>query len=156
MTFKNNSFYNNPSNEFLTTAGHNFIVDGQDNGRIYIWERTRSLVVKNCINVNITLQGGGQSNIVRHGVYKIFNNNFTSGSMANNLCKNNICTGSLSGSSIYNCTLVSLSSGSSYSNCIIKPTTKGLGFLSQINMINCDFIPDNPTIRYVIHLMEVI
>ena len=149
-TFKNNSFYNNPSNEFLTTAGHNFIVDGQDNGRIYIWERTRSLVVKNCINVNITLQGGGQSNIVRHGVYKIFNNNFTSGSMANNLCKNNICTGSLSGSSIYNCTLVSLSSGSSYSNCIIKPTTKGLGFLSQINMINCDFIPDNPTIRYVI------
>ena len=84
VTFKSLKFNANPNNYFLTCAGHNFIIDGQQNGKAYIWERTRSLIIKNCKNIDLTLQGGGKDNIVRHGVYRVFNNNFNSATTVNN------------------------------------------------------------------------
>ncbi|WP_195986758.1 MucBP domain-containing protein [Clostridium sp. D53t1_180928_C8] len=147
-TFKNNNFYNNPNNDFLTCAGHNFIVDGQKSGKIYIWERTRSIVIKNCSNTNITLQSGGVSSIVQHGIYKVFNNIFISGSVANNLSKNNTCIGSLSGI-VSNSTLGSLADFSTYNNCIIKISSTLLAYLNSIKMINCSLIPESTlTSRY--------
>ena len=148
VTFKNNVFNYNPNNHFLTCAGHNFIVDGQHGGKMYIWNRTRSLVVKNCNNVDITLQGGGKENIIGHGVYKVFNNTFTKGNVVNNLSKNNIIIEGLGGL-VSNSTLGSLGvnkygiSESIYRNCIIKPSDSFLGYISNITMINCNFNPNN-------------
>lgn len=156
VSFELLNFNTNPNNNFLTCAGHNFIVDNQINGRIYIWERTRSLVVRNCNNVYILLQSGGKDNIVRHGVYRIYNNLFTKGNVANNLSKNNNILSGLGGI-VYNSTLGSLGvdnfgiSGSIYVNCIINPKlNNSLGFLSKITMINCSFIPEDKNNRYSI------
>ena len=139
-TFKNNNFYNNPNNEFLTCAGHNFIIDGQDSGKIFIWERTRSLVIKNCTNLNITLQNGGKDTIVRHGIYRIYDNTFIEGAIANNLIKNCYCINSLSGI-IYNSTVVGLSDQSIYKNCNITINKVFLNYLSEISLINCILTP---------------
>ena len=48
VTFRNLNFHDNPNNNFLTCAGHNFIIeDCPLITKIYIWARTRGLVVKN-------------------------------------------------------------------------------------------------------------
>lgn len=140
VTFKALNFYNNPYNEFLTCAGHNFIVDGQISGNIYIWERTRSLVIKNCNDVSINLESGGKENIVKHGVYRVYNNNFTVGSVANNLSKSNRCIGALGGL-ISNSTLGGIVDNSVYNNCTISIGSSFFGYISKISMINCNFIP---------------
>lgn len=140
-TFKNNTFNYNPHNDFLICAGHNFIIDGQKNGKMYIWGRTRSLVVKNCNNAYIDLQGeGGKRNIVGQGIYRISNNNFSKGIVKNNLSKNNVVTSSISGL-VYFSTLGSLEncSGSVFKNCTINPSNSSLGYINNIKMINCDF-----------------
>lgn len=141
VTILNNYFHNNPNNDFLTCAGHNFIVDGQNNGKIYIWERTRSLVIKNSSNVNVTLQSGGKNSIIKHGIYRIYDNIFTGGNVSNNLSKNIICTTSLSGF-VVNSTLCGIADKSLYSDCIINVSSEFLGYLyNSITLINCTFIP---------------
>lgn len=140
VTIKNCNFINNYRNDFLTCAGHNFIIDGQQDGKAYIWERTRSLIVKNCKNINLILQSGGKDSIVRHGVYRIFNNNFNSSTTAKNLVKYNISSTYISGL-VYNCILSTLADRSIYRNCDINVTTNNLGYLSSINMITCSFTP---------------
>ena len=50
-TFKLLNFLNNPYNEFLTCAGHNFILDEFLGGTIWLYERTRSSVIHNCKNI---------------------------------------------------------------------------------------------------------
>lgn len=48
VTFRNLYFHDNPNNNFLTCAGHNFIIeDCPLITGIYIWGRTRGLVVRN-------------------------------------------------------------------------------------------------------------
>ena len=48
VTFRNLNFHDNPNNNFLTCAGHNFIIeDCPLITKIYIWGRTRGLVVTN-------------------------------------------------------------------------------------------------------------
>lgn len=140
-TFKNNNFYNNPGNEFLTCAGHNFIVDGQNNGKMYIWERTRSLIIKNCKNVKFTLQGGGTDTIIRHGVYRVYNNTLLDSSTSKNLIKNNICT-AISGLA-YKCTLSGLRYDSIYDSCTISVSSTTLGMIQNVKLTKCNFIPDN-------------
>ena len=149
VTFKNLLFKFNPNNYFLTCAGHNFIIDGQNDGSIYIWARTRSLVVINCKNVYITLQEGGKNTIVRHGVYRVSKNRFTGGTVANNLSKNNTSTSGLGGI-VFNSTLCTLSNGkdyveknSLYKDCTIIISNYLLGYMFSIKMINCTFIPEN-------------
>ncbi len=151
VTILNNYFHNNPNNDFLTCAGHNFIIDGQNSGKIYIWERTRSLVIRNCSNVNITLQSGGISSIVKHGVYRVYNNIFTGGSVSNNLSKNIIGTSSILGI-IINSSLTGIGDKSIYNNCSINVLSEFLGYLySSIKVLNCVFIPGNNfTGRYLI------
>jgi len=144
VTFKNNKFNYNPNNHFLTCAGHNFIVDGQVGGQLYMWERTRSSVIKNCINVSLSVQSGGKDTIVKHGVYKIYNNHFSFGKSANNLIKNNYCDQYLSGK-LFNSTIGSLSNcdNSSYEKCIVNVSNDFLGYLTNITMKDCDFTPSN-------------
>lgn len=46
LTFRKNVFGKNPNNEFLTCAGHNFVME--DNiMKVYMWDRTRSAVFRN-------------------------------------------------------------------------------------------------------------
>ena len=140
VTFKSLKFNANPNNYFLTCAGHNFIIDGQQNGKAYIWERTRSLIIKNCKNIDLTLQGGGKDNIVRHGVYRVFNNNFNGATTVNNLSKYNTSSTYISGL-VSHSTLSILSSESIYTDCIVSVSSKNLGYLSSIAMTNCEFTP---------------
>ncbi len=140
VTFRGLNFHDNPNNNFLTCAGHNFMIDGQTGGRIYIWERTRSLVVTNCDNVPISLQSGGSANIVRHGVYRVYDNNFAGGTVANNLSKNVTSTNPLAGL-IYNSTMNGFSDASMYNNCTFIITDGFVGYLAKTSMIDCVLKP---------------
>lgn len=141
VTFRGLNFHGNPNNDFLTCAGHNFIIDGQQMGKAYIWERTRGLVVKNCKNLDLTIQGGGKDNIVRHGVYRVFNNEFTKAATANNLSKYNTSSAYISGLVLHS-TLSLLGSESRYNHCTIRVSSRLLNYLKAISMINCEFIPE--------------
>ena len=48
-------------------------VTNKINGKVYIWERTKDFVLRNsnCSRVNL----GYDSNIVRHGRYRVYNKN---------------------------------------------------------------------------------
>lgn len=46
LTFRKNKFYGNFRNDFLTCAGHNFIIE-ENEGRIHLWDRTKNYVVRN-------------------------------------------------------------------------------------------------------------
>ena len=146
-TFKSLKFNKNPNNHFLTCAGHNLIIDGQQNGKVYIWERTRSLIIINCANVELLLRGGGLDSIVQHGVYRIFNNTLLDSYTNSNLIKNNECT-AVTGLA-YNCSLTGLRYNSSYTNCTIKVLSTTLGMIQNVKFINCNFVPDDTfTTRY--------
>ncbi len=65
VTIRNNRFHDNPHNELLTCAGHNFIVEG-NRGHIHLYERTNSPQVRSnaftrasflCGNRNRTMHG---------------------------------------------------------------------------------------------------
>ena len=45
VTFRNNRFHDNPFNDLLTCGGHDFVFEGNE-GRIYLWGRTRSPCVR--------------------------------------------------------------------------------------------------------------
>ena len=145
VTFKGLKFYGNGRNDFLTCAGHNFIIDGQLQGNIYIWERTRGLVVKNCNCGSINLGSGGIENIVRHGIYRVYNNEFKEGVVANNLVKNITCKPEGQGlrGRVDNSTLSKLGGASNnyYTNCVIDINSAFLNYLSNQTAINCDFKP---------------
>ena len=140
-TFKSLKFNANPNNHFLTCAGHNFIIEGQQGGRAYIWERTRGLVVKNCKNLDLTIQGGGKDTIVRHGVYRVCNNTLTKASVANNLVKYNTSSAHISGLVLHS-TMSLLGTASRYNHCTVKVSSSFLAYLGNISMINCEFIPE--------------
>lgn len=138
VTIKNCNFINNYRNDFLTCAGHNFIIDGQSSGKIYMWERTRSSVIINCENTNITIQSGGNDSIVKHGVYRVYNNNFIGGNVTNNISKNNTSTGLLSGI-IYKSILSGLSNSSIYKNCTFIISNTFMAYLNKVSVINSTF-----------------
>ena len=145
VTFKGLKFYGNGRNDFLTCAGHNFIIDGQLQGNIYIWERTRGLVVKNCNCGKINLGSGGIENIVKHGIYRVYNNEFKEGTVANNLVKNITCKAEGQGlrGRVDNSTLSKLGGygDNYYTNCVIDINSAFLNYLSNQTAINCDFKP---------------
>lgn len=139
-TFKSLEFYNNPNSDFLTCAGHNFIIDGQKNGKISCWVRTRSIIIKNCSKVNLSLQDGSNSNIVKQGIYRIFNNTFSKCAVEKNLIKNSICLTASSGK-ILNSEINGLSNNTNYKNCKIIVDSSFLNYLSSIKMIDCEISP---------------
>ena len=51
VTFRNLNFHDNPVNDFLTCAGHNFVIENMKAGKVYFWERTNSYVVRNSNNI---------------------------------------------------------------------------------------------------------
>lgn len=154
VTFKRLNFHDNPANEFLTCAGHNFIIDGQVNGKVHTYDRTRNLVIKNSNIKTANIYGGGRPNIVRHGVARIFNNTLVDGNFDNNLAKNNISETSLSGK-ILNSTMTRLTYNNDNYNCTINIPTEFTNYNTTARCIKCNFVPDSSlTDRYKISLNQ--
>ena len=150
VTFKGLNFHDNPANEFLTCAGHNFIVDGQVNGKIHVYDRTRNLVIRNSNIGTAKVYGGSRPNIVRHGVARIFNNTFVSGDFENNLVKNNTSETYLCGK-ILNSTMKQLTFNNDNYNCTINIPTEFTNYNGKVRCIKCNFVPDSSlTDRYKI------
>lgn len=72
VTFKELNFYDNPNNDFLTCAGHNFVIENMKGGKVYFWERTNSYVVRN--SDNIAGSNLGHTTIKRSGYVRFYNN----------------------------------------------------------------------------------
>lgn len=71
-TFRKLNFHDNPKAEFLTAAGHNFIIEDMIDGSIYLYPRTNSYVLRNCNSINISRLG--RSDRVGTGYTRIYNN----------------------------------------------------------------------------------
>ncbi|WP_195467450.1 hypothetical protein [Clostridium sp. D43t1_170807_H7] len=72
VTFRKLNFHDNPNNDFLTCAGHNFVIEDMIDGKVYFWERTNSYVVRNCDNLdNASL---GHTSRKRSGYVRFYDN----------------------------------------------------------------------------------
>ena len=73
VTFRNLHFHDNPNNEFLTCAGHNFVVENLT-GKVHIWNRTNGFVLRNSESIRSLHIGPGRRS--RNGYYRIYGNTF--------------------------------------------------------------------------------
>lgn len=71
-TFRKLNFHDNPNNEFLTCAGHNFVIEDMIDGKIYFWPRTNSYVVRN--NNNLKSASLGRDTRNYNGYVRVYNN----------------------------------------------------------------------------------
>lgn len=101
VTLRGLNFYDNPNNDLLTCAGHNFIIENMKDGKIYTWERTNSFIIRNCNNIkNSTLRNGGRK---QTGYVRFYNNTVNSNlNIANNeawpiIAKDSIINGNAMG-----------------------------------------------------------
>jgi len=69
----NNYFHDNFINDFLTCAGHNFVIEG-NRGNIHLWDRTNSSCVRNNTGKTGTFYVNGHS---RTQFLRLENNHFT-------------------------------------------------------------------------------
>ena len=72
VTLRGLNFNDNPNNDLLTCAGHNFIIENLVCGKICVWERTNSYVIRNCNNIYSVNLGNG--NRCRTGYIRFYNN----------------------------------------------------------------------------------
>lgn len=72
VTFRDLNFHDNPNNDFLTCAGHNFVIENMKAGKVYFWERTNSYVVKNSNNISNT--NLGHTSRQRTGYVRFYDN----------------------------------------------------------------------------------
>lgn len=148
VTFRRLNFHDNPMNDFLTCAGHNFIVEDMIDGNVYIWERTRSFVLRNsnCRNINI-----GYRDVVRHGISRIYNNTIVGGMVNDNIARNMTVSGALGGK-VYDSILNGLygySDSTVYNNCEIIIHSGFIAYLNFAKMNNCIIRPaEDFTDRY--------
>ena len=76
VTLRGLNFHDNPNNELLTCAGHNFIIENMKDGKVYLWERTNSYVIRNCDNLkNSTLRNESR---LKTGYVRFYNNTINS------------------------------------------------------------------------------
>lgn len=72
-TFRKLNFHDNPKAEFLTAAGHNFIIENMIDGKVYLYPRTNSYVLRNCNYTTISRLG--RTDRISTGYTRIYNNN---------------------------------------------------------------------------------
>ena len=72
VTFRKLNFHDNPNNDFLTCAGHNFVIENMVDGKVHFWERTNSYIVRNCDNLNSASLG--HTSRKRSGYVRFCNN----------------------------------------------------------------------------------
>ncbi|MGL5750680.1 MAG: hypothetical protein ACRCXT_09150, partial [Paraclostridium sp.] len=123
-TFRKLNFYNNPNNEFLICAGHNFTLENSTCG-IYIWGRTRNIVVRNTTTKGARIHNDG---VVKTGIPRFINNTLT-GSLTFANSDN-----SISNSIVRDCTLLnSVTNGIVINSSLDIPS----GFLNNTRMYKC-------------------
>ena len=72
VTFRKLNFHDNPNNDFLTCAGHNFVIEDMAAGKVYFWERTNSYIVRNSNNIAST--NLGHTSRQRSGYVRFYDN----------------------------------------------------------------------------------
>ena len=72
VTFRKLNFHDNPNNDFLTCAGHNFVIEAMVDGKVHFWERTNSYVVRNCNNLSSAYLG--HTSRKRSGYVRFYDN----------------------------------------------------------------------------------
>lgn len=76
VTFRKLDFKDNPNNDFLTCAGHNFVLEDMVNGKLHFWGRTNSYVVRNNNNLkDTTILNDGK---LKTGYTRFYNNTVNS------------------------------------------------------------------------------
>ena len=75
--FENFTITECPHNGFLTCAGHNFVVNNMRADGMYMWERTRWVEVKNSTFNGVAIRGGGEKDILKHGIARFHDNTVT-------------------------------------------------------------------------------
>ena len=137
VTFRRLNFHDNPMNDFLTCAGHNFVVEDMVNGNVYIWERTKDFVLRNsnCRDINI-----GYSDIVRHGISRVYNNTVVGGSVNGNIARNMIVKKGLGGK-VYDSILNGFNNSTDYTNCEVIIHSSFVAYLNFVKMNNCIIRP---------------
>ena len=124
VTFRQLNFHDNPTNDFLTCAGHNFILE-YSTCKIYIWGRTRNITIRNNEIKGNRIHNDG---IVKTGVSKFINNLVTNQlTFANN---NN----DISYSIIRDCSLLSTIQNSIAYNCLFDIPS---GYLQNVILDKC-------------------
>ncbi|WP_434798712.1 MucBP domain-containing protein [Terrisporobacter vanillatitrophus] len=106
-TFRKLNFHDNPHNDFLTCAGHNFVVEKMVNGKLYIWSRTKDLVIRDSTLNDSYL---GYDSLVKTGCYRFYNNKSTSVTCRENATTSDIIlrdseVASFTKATAYNCTI---------------------------------------------------
>ena len=97
------NFHDNPNNDWLTCAGHNFLIENNEyNGGIYVWTRAEGMVVRNNKVKNIQ---EGNKNQAKH--YKIYNNEATQ-TITSTKCTIKNCKANSINSNAKNCEIYGL------------------------------------------------
>ena len=74
---ENCRFIDCPNNGIVTCAGHNFCINNVESDKLYMWERTRWVLIKNSNFGEATIRGGGEKDILKHGIARFYNNTIT-------------------------------------------------------------------------------
>lgn len=139
--FQNFNFVSCPNNGFLTCAGHNFVIENSNLYKLYMWERSRWVCVRNCEMSEATIRGGGEKNIVQHGITRFYNNTVTgltySMNFVSNIFKNCTLTNRPQSGILLNCTVGDSSiSKEVCNNDINNPSIDDYGSLSNVDTGN--------------------
>lgn len=103
------NFHDNPNNDWLTCAGHNFLLENNEyNGSIYVWTRTEGMVVR---NNKVKAIGEGSGKESKH--YKIYNNEATNAITSTKCTIKNCKSANINGAS-KNCEIYSLSNNQNH------------------------------------------
>ena len=144
VTFRNMIFHDNPLNNWLVCAGHNFIIEDSPNiVAIYAWGRCRGLVIKNTIANSIYIENKGVMRTFIPRFYNVQSKSWnTSGILKDS--KQTI-TGSIL-TPINNCELL-ITSSANINNAKLLNSKVTLsnwsGYLNSVHYENVDFYGTN-------------
>lgn len=144
VTLKKLTFITNPNNELLTCAGHNFIIDNCST-KVYIWGRTRNIVIKHCnMNGNRIHHDG----VVKSGEPRIIYTKLNGGSIAGESVTFRECTGyPMQYSQNINCNLTYFTWNGTYKNCNFSLTSFN-GYITQLIADHCTFKNNDTSSSY--------
>ena len=99
VTFRKLNFHDNPNNDFLTCAGHNFVIEDMIDGKVHFWERTNSYVVRNCNNLSSAYLG--HTSRKRSGYVRFCNNTINGNINIEAAQENDTCSLTVNDCNIY-------------------------------------------------------
>lgn len=125
------NFHDNPNNDWLTCAGHNFLVENNEyNGAIYVWTRAEGMVVRNN-KIRAISEGKGKES--KH--YKIYNNE-TTNAITSTRCTIKNCKGNIINGVSRNCEMYGLGNSKGHKGVNNKYIFKDgwSGYIADVNI----------------------